>query len=220
MALPPLLQPLHFYAEPGIELKGDLSLPEKCRGLVVFSHGSGSSRNSPRNQQVAAELLRHHIGTLLFDLLTEEEDTTYANRFNIPLLTGRLVAAVHWLRGRPDTQSLPMAFFGASTGAASALMAAAQLPDIVAVVSRGGRPDLAAPALAKVKAAVLLIVGSLDTQVLELNEAAFTVLQSPKELLVIPGATHLFEEQGKLEAMAVAARKWFQAHFEATAGTV
>lgn len=212
-----LAKPVRFDVEPGIQLYGDLHIPSSCKGLVVFSHGSGSSRHSPRNRKVASELQQHGMGTFLFDLLTEAEDQTYANRFNIALLTERLVAALKWLHQNPLTKDLPLAIFGASTGAASALMAAAKREEVVAVVSRGGRPDLAMEVLPQVKAAVLIIVGGLDTQVLELNESAYARLTTEKKMVVISGASHLFEEEGKLEAMALVARNWLEEQFEKAA---
>lgn len=208
-----LSKTIQFEPAPGIQLSGDLEIPQNSIGIVVFSHGSGSSRHSLRNRLVASALQQHHIGTFLFDLLTAEEDQIYTNRFDIPLLTTRLEAAIKWIQQLPETRNQPLGLFGASTGAASALMAAAKLSDVVAVVSRGGRPDLALPVLPEVKAAVLLIVGGLDQQVLELNESAFEQLRGAKKLLVIPGASHLFEEEGKLETMAEYACAWFEMYF-------
>ena len=201
-------------------LDGELVLPIQTNGLVVFAHGSGSSRHSPRNQYVARVLHDAGLGTLLFDLLTEEEEReeyyTRHLRFNIGLLAERLVAATDWL----DQQDLPektrIGYFGSSTGAGAALVAAAERKDrIGAVVSRGGRPDLAAAFLERVSAPTLLIVGGDDTSVIELNEQAYLQLRCPKELKLIPGATHLFEEAGALERVAHLASDWFATHLAA-----
>jgi alpha-beta hydrolase superfamily lysophospholipase len=194
-----------------VTLKGDLVLPENAIGIVVFSHGSGSSRLSPRNKYVA-ELIQHQkIATLLFDLLTEEEDKIYETRFDIDLLTSRLIEVTHWLTIQKSTMNLPLAYFGASTGAASALRAAAHFGNIIkAVVSRGGRPDLAFNVLKKVTAPTLLIVGGLDTTVIQINEQAYDELKATKELKIIHGATHLFEEPGKLLEAAEVAIVWFK----------
>ncbi|WP_155059160.1 dienelactone hydrolase family protein [Streptomyces blattellae] len=197
----------------GVELPGDFDVPAPAHGVVLFAHGSGSSRHSPRNRQVAAELRTAGLGTLLMDLLTEDEDRrdalTAEHRFDIPLLARRLVAAIDWLDAEPGVQALPVALFGASTGAAAALMAAADRPDrVLTVVSRGGRPDLAGDALDLVRAPVLLIVGGHDEQVLRLNEDAARRLHAPCTLRVVPGATHLFEEPGALEQVAGLARQW------------
>jgi putative phosphoribosyl transferase len=190
-------------------LPAELEIPEGSSSLVLFSHGSGSSRLSPRNQFVAKSLRENGIGTFLFDLLGVGEDNI-RTRFNITLLTDRLIFVTKWISKQHYAKELNIGYFGASTGAASALNAAAKLNDqIKAVVSRGGRPDLAMPMLAKVKSATLLIVGGLDTDVLELNREAFEKLNGPKELTVIPGASHLFEEEGKLEAVAYQAANWF-----------
>jgi dienelactone hydrolase len=194
-------------------LKGDLVLPEHARGVVLFAHGSGSSRHSPRNRSVAAALNQAGMGTLLMDLLTQAEEEldrrTGELRFDIDLLARRLTAAVDWLRNDPSTQ-LPIGLFGASTGAAAALVTAAARPDEVdAVVSRGGRPDLAGTALPLVRAPTLLIVGGADEQVIELNRRAFELLRAEKRLVVVPGATHLFEEPGALEQVATLAAEWF-----------
>lgn len=196
-----------------VALPGDLVLPDRARAVVLFAHGSGSSRHSPRNRWVAGELRTAGLGTLLIDLLTEEEERrdvlTAEHRFDIPLLGRRLVAAVDWLAGQPETRDLPVVLFGASTGAAAALVAAADRPDrVLTVVSRGGRPDLADDALAAVQAPVLLIVGGADTEVLRLNEEAGRRLDAPHALRVVPGATHLFEEPGALEQVAEATREW------------
>ncbi|MBD3007389.1 MULTISPECIES: dienelactone hydrolase family protein [unclassified Streptomyces] len=195
-------------------LVGDLALPEQPIGVVAFAHGSGSSRHSPRNRAVARVLQDADLATLLFDLLTEAEERvdaiTAELRFDIPLLGRRLVAAVNWLDGHPATSGLPVGLFGASTGAAAALTAAAERPErVAAVVSRGGRPDLAGGALNRVRAPVLLIVGGDDHEVLRLNQQAAAMLAAPQEIHVVPGASHLFEEPGTLEQAAEAARDWF-----------
>lgn len=196
-----------------VTLQGNLALPSDARALVVFSHGSGSSRLSPRNRFVAEVVRRHGLGTLLFDLLTPEEDEVYATRFDIDLLTERLMAVTRWLGGNPETAELALGYFGSSTGAASALRAAAQLGErIGAVVSRGGRPDLALEVLPQVKAPTLLIVGGQDTEVLGLNRKAYARLAGEKRLSVVPGATHLFEEPGALEEAADLAAVWFAEH--------
>lgn len=195
----------------GVLLAGDLGVPEDPQGLVLFAHGSGSSRRSPRNRAVAAHLRDAGLATLLFDLLTETESLDRANVFDIPLLADRLVAATQWVADDADVGSLPVGYFGASTGAAAALVAAATLGDTIgAVVSRGGRPDLAGDALRAVRAPTLLLVGGADDQVLALNRAALQKLGGPKELMVIPGATHLFEEPGALEDVAEHAAGWFR----------
>lgn len=198
-----------------VRLEGVLELPAAPRGVVAFSHGSGSGRKSPRNRFVAAELRRAGLGTLLLDLLTVEEDRDYEMRFDIDLLTERLGAAVSFLGGSPATSALPVGLFGASTGAASALRVAATMPQAVrAVVSRGGRPDLTGrAALARVKAPTLLIVGANDHGVIELNEQARDELKHcTRELVLVPGATHLFEEAGTLEEVARLAAGWFARH--------
>ena len=194
-----------------VELDGELILPPSAKGVVAFAHGSGSSRFSPRNTYVAEVLQQRGIGTLLFDLLTREEDQDYETRFDIALLTRRLLAATVWLQSNPKTQSLSLGYFGASTGAAAALQAAAQMGDkIAAVVSRGGRPDLAGEvALSRVNAPTLLIVGGADYGVIELNQQAYALLNCKKELTLIPGATHLFEEPGTLQQAAHSAASWF-----------
>lgn len=204
----------------GVELQGLLELPPAPLGVVAFSHGSGSGRHSPRNQFVAAELRRSRLGTLLLDLLTPEEDRDYEARFDIELLSGRLAHAVRFLAREPATHSLAIGLFGASTGAASALRVAAAMPQRVsAVVSRGGRPDLAGPdALARVTAPTLLVVGSRDTGVIELNERARDALvRCTCKLVVVPRATHLFEEPGTLEIVARHAAQWFKRHLPAQA---
>lgn len=192
-------------------ITGDLTHPEEAIGLVIFSHGSGSSRFSTRNKLVASQLNQHKIATLLFDLLTEDEDAYVENRFNIDLLTTRLIEVTQWILETTTIKKLPIGYFGASTGAASAVRAAAYFgPTIKALVSRGGRPDLAISALPKVTAPTLLIVGELDDTVVEMNRAALLHLNSQKELKVIPGATHLFEEAGALEQVADVAVSWFE----------
>lgn len=199
-----------------VNLPADLTVAPDAAGVVVFAHGSGSSRASPRNRQVAAALRAAGLGTLLFDLLTEEEADDRRNVFDVPLLGERLVTATAWLHGQPPASDLPLAYFGASTGAAAALWAAAELGTAVAaVVSRGGRPDLAAERLDLVRAPTLLVVGGEDDVVLALNREALELLRCEKELLVVPGATHLFEEPGTLEQVAVAAREWIARHFRA-----
>ena len=193
-----------------ITLHGDLFIPVKARGVVIFSHGSGSSRFSKRNQMVAKYLQDKNFGTLLFDLLTHEEDMHYENRFDIDLLTKRLTGATQWLEKFPAAKDCRIGYFGASAGAASALKAVAKLPQVGAVVSRGGRPDLAMADLPSVLAPTLLIVGSLDTEVLQLNEASLIKLECIKKLELVEGATHLFEETGKMEMVAALAAGWFQ----------
>lgn len=196
-----------------VTLEGMLVVPAKAEGMVLFAHGSGSSRHSPRNNFVAKVLRENGIGTLLIDLLSEREDTVYKTRFDIRLLTDRLTTATKWLMGQPQTKGLKIGYFGASTGAAAALEAAAALgPIIGAVVSRGGRPDLAGPVLGRVKAPTLLIVGGNDDVVIELNQQAYELLGGKKELIIIPGATHLFEEPGTLEEVARLAAEWFTRH--------
>ncbi|MDP2785078.1 MAG: dienelactone hydrolase family protein [Sulfurimicrobium sp.] len=197
-----------------VELDGELILPPSAKGVVLFAHGSGSSRFSPRNTYVAEVLQQHGIGTLLFDLLTREEDQDYATRFDIALLTRRLLAATAWLQANPNTQTLELGYFGASTGAAAALQAAAKMENkIAAVVSRGGRPDMAGEiALSCVTAPTLLIVGAADYGVIELNQQAYALMNCEKELILIPGATHLFEEPGTLQQAAHSAASWFMQH--------
>jgi len=197
----------------GVELDGDLRVPANATGLVLFAHGSGSSRLSPRNTFVAEVLREHGLGTLLFDLLTETEDETRETRFDIDLLTARLLAATEWIRTVETINGLGLGYFGSSTGAAAALRAAAQEgSDIGAVVSRGGRVDLASESLADVTAATLFVVGGADTQVLELNRTAFAALACRKDLDVIEGAGHLFEGSGELESVAELAADWFERH--------
>ncbi|OOC48776.1 dienelactone hydrolase family protein [Thioalkalivibrio versutus] len=190
--------------------QGILGVPERPIGLVVFAHGSGSSRLSPRNHQVARTLQASRIATLMFDLLTEEEDRTYANRFDIELLGRRLVQACQWASVQPRLATLPLGLFGASTGAAAALQAAAAAPETIrAVVSRGGRPDLAGAALPRVESPTLLIVGGDDTMVIQLNRQAQALMHARCELQIVPGASHLFEEPGTLEQAAELAAAWF-----------
>mgnify|MGYP006276959343 FL=1 len=192
-----------------VTLDGELLVPEETSGVVAFAHGSGSSRFSPRNNFVAERLRDRGLGTLLFDLLTEAEDRDYETRFDVDLLTGRLLGATDWLRDQSETADLRVGYFGSSTGAAAALRAAAARDDVDAVVSRGGRVDLAGDALADVDAPTLLLVGERDEAVLSLNRRAFDQLTCEKELTVVEGASHLFEEPGKLEVVADAAADWF-----------
>jgi len=197
----------------GDELPADLTIPPRPAGVVVFAHGSGSSRRSVRNVQVARRLNVAGLATLLFDLLTPDEALDRANVFDVPLLAGRLETATAWLRREPAAAGLPLGLFGASTGAAAALWAAADLGDDVrAVVSRGGRPDLAGPRLSLVRAPTLLVVGGADVVVLELNREAAGQLRCTWELSTIPGATHLFEEPGALERVSELAAAWFTTH--------
>ena len=193
-----------------VALPGLLAFPEQAIGLVLFAHGSGSSRLSVRNNRVAADLRSVGIGTLLFDLLTEPESLSRANVFDIPLLAERLDGATDWALA--EAPGLPIGYFGASTGAAAALVAAAPREDVRAVVSRGGRPDLAGAALPQVTAPTLLIVGSRDEQVLDLNRQALAQLRCTKRLAIVPGATHLFEEPGTLDQVSALAKEWFTAH--------
>lgn len=198
-----------------VVLKGNLSVPENAKALVLFSHGSGSSRLSPRNNYVASVLQQEGLGTLLFDLLTEEEDRLYKTRFNINLLTQRLIAVTEWIKMQKEIKGLQLAYFGASTGAASALSAAAYFgDDISAVVSRGGRPDLAMSELHEVTAPTLFIVGGWDKVVIGLNQKAYDKLRCERKLEIIPEATHLFEEEGKLEEVAAISAKWFTNHLQ------
>lgn len=196
-------------------LKGNLSVPDNAKALVLFSHGSGSSRLSPRNNYVAGVLQQEGLGTLLFDLLTEEEDRLYKTRFDINLLTQRLIAVTEWIKIQKETKGLQLAYFGASTGAASALSAAAYFGDeIGAVVSRGGRPDLAMSELHEVTAPTLFIVGGWDKVVIGLNQKAYNKLRCERKLEIVPAATHLFEEEGKLEEVAALSAKWFTNHLQ------
>ena len=211
-----LLRPVQLEL-PGAVLNADLGLPTGARGLVVFAHGSGSSRRSPRNRSIAESLQRAALGTLLLDLLTEAEEgtdrVTAEFRFDIPLLAERVVGAIDWVRAHPATESLPIGVFGASTGAAAALIAAARRAAVVrAVVSRGGRPDLADEALAAVEAPTLLVVGERDDVVIDLNRDAASRLRAPHTIEIVPGATHLFEEPGALEEVGRLARDWFARH--------
>lgn len=203
----------------GQSLSGDLGMPSDPNGIVLFAHGSGSSRHSPRNQFVARMLEHRHLATLLIDLLTPKEeaidDRTAEYRFDIPMLAGRLVTIVDWLRARKDTASLPIGLFGASTGGGAALIAAAERPrEIAAVVSRGGRPDLAGAALPKATAPTLLIVGGFDAPVIEMNRDAMKQMRGDVKLEIVPGATHLFEEPGTLERVAELAGAWFAQHLQ------
>jgi pimeloyl-ACP methyl ester carboxylesterase len=205
-----------------VTLAGSLTLPEQAQAIVLFAHGSGSSRLSPRNRYVARLLNEAKLATLLVDLLTLHEEVIDARtaqlRFDIDLLAERLVDATDWLTEFPDTKHLRIGYFGASTGAAAALAAAAIRPDVVnAVVSRGGRPDLAGAALTRVQAPTLLIVGENDGQVIELNRAALAELRCEKQLVIVPGATHLFEEPGALDVVAQLARDWFEQYLIAVA---
>jgi len=198
-------------------LEGDLRLPVGANGIVLFAHGSGSSRHSPRNRYVARLLNEAKLATLLLDLLTPDEEAvdlrTGHFRFDMDFLAGRLSDATDWLVHDPDTGHLPIGYFGASTGAGAAMVAAAEQPNLVgAIVSRGGRPDLAEPILPRVRAPTLLIVGGNDTMVIELNRAALAALRCEKELVIIRGATHLFEEPGALDAVALFTRTWFERH--------
>ena len=203
----------------GVTLEGALVVPADAQGIVLFAHGSGSSRHSPRNRYVAQVLHSQGIGTLLFDLLTRREELVDQRsgelRFDIPFLARRLVGATRWIANNAGTRDLKVGYFGASTGAAAALVAGAELPTVIsAIVSRGGRPDLAGSALAVVRAPTLLIVGGNDTPVITMNREALAQLQcADKKLVIIPGATHLFEEPGTLEAAARVAAEWFNRHF-------
>jgi putative phosphoribosyl transferase len=201
-----------------VQLSGDLTLPEKAQGVVLFAHGSGSSRHSTRNQFVARTIREAGVGTLLFDLLTQDEEAVDARtghlRFDIGLLASRLIDVTYWINGELDY--LRVGYFGSSTGGGAALVAAAELRDnVAAVVSRGGRPDLAGPALPKVKSPTLLIVGGFDYPVIEMNKEALGRMRCEKELKIVPGATHLFEEPGTLEQVASLAAKWFEKYLVA-----
>jgi dienelactone hydrolase len=207
-----------------VQLEGNLNVPAGTNGVVLFAHGSGSSRHSPRNKFVARTLYDAGVGTMLFDLLTreEEEEEKYTRhlRFDIALLARRLMDATNWLKTQADLASLPVGYFGSSTGAAAALVAAAELGQRVSVVvSRGGRPDLAGASLPKVKASTLLIVGGRDTEVIELNWEAYEQLHCEKKVEIVDRATHLFEEPGTLEEVARLAAEWFKQHFETIALT-
>jgi dienelactone hydrolase len=206
-----------------VELEGDLGVPEEAAGVVLFAHGSGSGRHSPRNRYVAGVLREAGLATLMIDLLTPEEEEvdlrTGHLRFDIGLLAGRLAGATDWLVHNPDTQNLRIGYFGASTGAAAALVAAAERPqEVGGVVSRGGRPDLAEDALRLVEAPTLLIVGGNDVPVIGMNEVAFAQMRAEKDLKIVPGATHLFEEPGALEEVARLAAGWFAHHLDRSAG--
>ncbi len=204
---------LREIAIPPLNLKGLLGVPVGARGLVLFAHGSGSSRFSSRNQYVAAALREDRLATLLFDLLDEEEGADRRRVFDIPLLADRLTMATEWVAAQVDLADLPFGYFGASTGAAAALAAAARPGNpVAAVVSRGGRPDLAGSALSRVRCPTLLIVGARDHTVIQLNEAVLPVLRCKKKLSIVPGATHLFEEAGTLEQVVSLARRWFARH--------
>ena len=206
----------------GVTLQGDLEIPESAPGIVVFAHGSGSSRRSSRNRDVAALLNEAGIGTLLFDLLTAEEEQADRDtghlRFDIELLATRLEIATEWLMGQRHARAKPIGYFGASTGAAAALIAAARLDDLIAaVVSRGGRPELAGNYLPRVTAPTLLIVGERDEHVLELNHEAYLRMRCTRELMIVPRASHLFEEHGAMELVAAMASAWFREHLIAMA---
>ncbi len=207
-----ILREIAIEIRPGVGLPGHLTVPTGAIGVVAFAHGSGSSRLSPRNIAVARTLQHAGLGTLLFDLLTEDEAQDRANVFDIDLLARRLALATKWLRARPLSGDLPIGYFGASTGAGAALVAAADDPAIAAVVSRGGRPDLAGPALPRVTTPTLLIIGGLDLEVIALNRTARSHMSCPTSLEIVPGATHLFEEPGTLATAAGLARDWFTAH--------
>lgn len=199
----------------GVHLKGRLRIAENEKGLIIFSHGSGSSRLSVRNNYVAELLQDGGFSSLLFDLLTEVEDLEYQKRFDINLLTERLIKVTQWVLKSKDMPNVPIGYFGASTGAASALGAAAQLgKDVKAIVSRGGRPDLAMPVLNKIKAATLLIIGGNDGVIIELNRKAYAELVGIKKIEIVEGATHLFSEPGKLEEVARLTSNWFNEYLE------
>ena len=194
-----------------IKLEGILAIPDGAKGLVIFAHGAGSSRLSPRNNFVAEEIRKRGVGTLLFDLLTEEEDEIYENRFDIPLLADRLKIVTEWVKKQAQTKNLNIGYFGSSTGAAAAIIGAADIgPEIKAVVSRGGRPDLAGEALSQIQSPTLFMVGGDDFGVIELNQESYDLMKCKKELKIIPGATHLFEEPGTLEEVARLAAEWFK----------
>ena len=202
---------INIHVSEDVDLKGNLNIPKKPKAFVIFSHGSGSSRFSSRNRFVAQLLNKQNIATLLTDLLTEEEDKNFENRFDIELLTERLVKVTNYVIQTSELKGLKVGYFGASTGAASAVKAAAQLKSkIQAVVSRGGRPDLAGDSLSEIVVPTLFLVGSLDTQVIKLNNQAFNKLKCEKEIQIIEGASHLFEEPGKLNEVAQIALEWFE----------
>jgi len=204
----------------GVSLAGELAIPAPARAVVLFAHGSGSSRHSPRNRYVARVLRESGLATLLMDLLTAREEAedavTGRLRFDIGLLARRLVAATDWLHQEPATARLPVGYFGASTGAGAALAAAAERPEVFAIVSRGGRPDMAGPALGQVKAPTLLIVGGADATVIEVNRWAAAQMHAECRVVIVPGATHLFEEPGALERVAELAARWFEDHLPAS----
>ena len=211
------ISPIRIPVSRNAAIEGNLTIPPNSKAVVTFAHGSGSSRFSPRNQYVAKSFNDNGLATLLVDLLTTEEEqidmSTAEYRFNIDLLAQRLIAATEWLKLDPSTQNMAFGYFGASTGAAAALMGAAKLPeDIKAVVSRGGRPDLAAAYLGEVRAPTLLLVGGDDPEVIELNQQALDLISVEKKLVIIPGATHLFEEPGKLDEVAKLSVDWFRRH--------
>jgi putative phosphoribosyl transferase len=213
------LAPVELSTSSGLTLYGELSVPDEATGLVLFAHGSGSSRHSPRNQFVAHVLREAGLGTLLFDLLTTEEEEadqyTAHLRFDIKLLAERLIQGTQWVQSREDLQHLRIGYFGSSTGGGAALVAAGEEGDLVgAVVSRGGRPDLAGESLRHVVSPTLLIVGELDEPVIRLNEEAYDWMACEKDLVIVPGATHLFEEPGALEHVARLAAHWFQEHLQ------
>lgn len=203
-----------------VTLKGELIIPLKAKAIVIFSHGSGSSRFSSRNRKVAQYLQSKNFGTLLFDLLTEEEDVQYQNRFDIDLLTKRLAGATVWLEKFPAAKDCRIGYFGASTGAASALRAAAIIPQTGAVVSRGGRPDLAKETLLKVISPTLLIVGGIDYDVLQMNREAYARLNCEKKLEIVADASHLFEEPGKMDIVSELAANWFEKFLQPVAAHV
>lgn len=200
-----------YVPDGNVSLPGSLAISEESEGIVLFAHGSGSSRHSPRNNYVAGILQQYGLGTLLMDLLTQNEDSSYEVRFDITLLARRLLAATKWLREQPETESMSIGYFGASTGAAAAIQAAATTSEhISAIVSRGGRPDLAWAYLGRIKAPILLITGELDDTVTELNRRAYEEIKAVKQMEIIPGATHLFEETGTLEKVSVLTASWFK----------
>ncbi len=211
----PGFEQLVYIPADSVTLEGVLAIPTEARGVVLFAHGSGSSRHSPRNTFVAEVLRSAGFATLLIDLLTKDEEAIYKTRFDIRLLTRRLLAATQWLMTQPETRGLAIGYFGASTGAAGALQAAAALGSgICAVVSRGGRPDLARSALPRVQAPTLLIVGGRDDLIIDLNELAYAQLQAEKELVIIPRATHVFEEPGALQEVVRLAAQWFNRYLD------
>lgn len=197
-----------------VQLKADISVPQNAHSLVIFAHGSGSSRLSSGNQMVAAYLNDHGIATLLFDLLTYDEDRNFENRFNIPLLAQRLHDVTCWVEKQKSYSGYRVGYFGAGTGVAAALIAASRLPQIAAVVSKGGRPDLAMREIPFIKAPTLFIVGQLDAQVVKLNDRAFQLLNCNKKMEIIPASSHLFEEEGAMEKVCVLAANWFEMHLQ------